>query len=108
MQSIKLRPERWFYAFLFLHLILWTLAPVWVRFTLPMDAMEGTTWGHQLEWGYDKNPFLNGWLTQFAVYLGGHSGWMIYLFSQLSIAACFWAVFRLGCQFLPPIYALIS
>ncbi len=104
----SLRVTRWMSVFILLHVLFWTLAPVWVRYTLPMDAMEGTTWGHQLQWGYDKNPFLNGWLTHFAVYLGGNSGWMIYLFSQLSIAACFWAIFRLGSKLLSPVYALIS
>ncbi len=102
------RLERWFYIFIFLHVVLWTLAPAWVRFTLPMDAMEGTTWGHQLEWGYDKNPFLNGWLTHLALFLGGQSGWMIYLFSQLSVAICFWATWELGKKFLPPIHAFIA
>src|SRR5579872_4260355 len=100
--------ERWFYIFVFIHIFFWTLTPSWVRYTLPMDAMEGITWGHQLVWGYDKNPFLNGWLTRLALFLGGGSVWVIYLFSQLSVAACFWAVWKLGKKFLPPIYALIG
>lgn len=73
-----------------------------------MDAMEGTIWGHQLVLGYDKNPFLNAWLTRFALFLGGGSVWVIYLFSQLSVAACFWATWKLGKKFMPAIYALIS
>ncbi len=100
--------ERWLYLFIFLHVFFWTLTPAWMRYTLPMDAMEGTTWGHQLILGYDKNPFLNAWLTRFALFLGGGSEWIIYLFSQLSVAVCFWATFKLGKYFLPSIYALIS
>jgi len=100
--------ERWLLLFIFLHVFFWTLIPSWVRYTLPMDAMEGTTWGHQLVLGYDKNPFLNAWLTRFALFLGGGYVWVIYLFSQLSVAACFWALFRLGEKFLPPIHALIA
>lgn len=100
--------ERWLYLFISLHLVLWTLVPALVRYNLPLDSIEGTIWGHQLEWGYDKNPFLNGWLTAFATYLGGPSGWMVYLFSQLSVAACFWAVWMLARCMLPPVYALIS
>lgn len=99
---------RWLTIFIFLHIFFWTLIPSWVRYTLPMDAMEGTTWGHQLVLGYDKNPFLNAWLTRLALYLGSGSVWVIYLFSQLSVAACFWAVWKLGKKFLPPIYALIG
>ena len=100
--------ERWVYAFIILHVIVWTLAPTWVRFTLPMDALEGTTWGQQLEWGYDKNPFMNAWLTALAVWVGGKSGWVIYLFSQLSVALCFWAVWKIGKKILPPMYAFIA
>lgn len=99
---------RWLYLFVSLHVLLWTLAPTLVRFTLPMDALEGTIWGHQLEWGYDKNPFLNGWLTQLAVFGGGTSGWMIYLFSQCSVALCFWATWKLAEKFLPPLHALLA
>lgn len=102
------RVECWVYAFIVLHVIVWTLAPTWVRHTLPMDAMEGTTWGSQLEWGYDKNPFMNGWLSALAVYIGGKSGWAIYLFSQLSVALCFWALWQLGKKMLPPLYALLA
>lgn len=95
-QHLLNSPSFLFYGFLALHLILWTFIPFFTRFNLPMDSIEGTIWGHQLEWGYDKNPFLNGWLTAFAVHLGGSSGWMIYLFSQLSVTISFWAVWQLG------------
>lgn len=100
--------ERWFYLFIAIHLIFWTLVPAVVRYNLPLDAIEGTIWGHQLQWGYDKNPFLNGWLTALATYLSGPSGWMIYLFSQLSVIACFWSVWQLAKKMLTPTYALLS
>ncbi len=102
------RVSYWLYAFICTHVLLWTLAPTIVRYTLPLDAMEGSTWGHQFEWGYDKNPFMNGWLTAIAVKIGGTSGWMVYFFSQLSVALCFWAIWQLGKKMLPPIYALIA
>src|SRR5579885_165483 len=104
----EFRTERWLLVFVFAHLILWTMVPAVVRYNLPLDSIEGTIWGHQLEWGYDKNPFLNGWLTAFATYLGGQSGWMVYLFSQLCVITCFWAVWRLASCMLPPLYALFS
>jgi len=99
---------RWFVAFILLHISAWTLAPALIRFTLPMDSMEGATWGRQLEWGYDKNPFMNGWLTALALKIDGHTGWAIYLFSQLSVAICFWAVWQLSKKILPPVYALLT
>lgn len=98
----------WLYIFICFHLFCWTLVPAIVRYNLPLDAIEGTIWGHQLEWGYDKNPFMNGWLTALATYLDGQSGWMVYLFSQLSVVACFWAVWQIAKKMLPPVYALIS
>lgn len=103
-----IRAQRWLYLFLIIHLLVWTLAPALVRYNLPLDSIEGTIWGHQLEWGYDKNPFLNGWLTALATTLDGHSGWMVYLFSQLSVVACFWAVWRLANAMLSPALALIA
>lgn len=105
---MTIRPERWFYFFLFLHVLIWTLTPILLRYSLPMDALEGSIWGHQLEWGYDKNPFLNGWLTHLALFLDRSSGLMTYLFCQLSVAACFWAVWQLGKEILTPLYALLG
>jgi 4-amino-4-deoxy-L-arabinose transferase-like glycosyltransferase len=103
-----IQTKHWFLLFIFVHVIAWTLAPMLVRYNLPMDSIEGATWGHQLEWGYDKNPFMNAWLTTLAVYLGGASGWAIYLFSQLSVAAGFWAIWELSKKMLPPVQALLA
>src|SRR5216684_2971753 len=94
--------DRWLYLFLCAHLILWTLIPAIVRYNLPLDAIEGSIWGHQLKWGYDKNPYLNGWLTALATTLDGQSGWMVYLFSQLCVVACMWAMWQLAKKILPP------
>lgn len=99
---------RLFLIFVSAHLICWTIVPILVRYNLPLDSIEGATWGHQLQWGYDKNPFLNGWLTALAVYLSGGSDWTIYLFSQLSVGICFFAVFLLANKIVPPFYALIA
>src|SRR5580704_4304509 len=104
----KYNTNRLLSIFLCLHLLGWTLIPAILRSNLPLDAIEGTIWGHQLEWGYDKNPPLNGWLTALATTLDGHSGWMIYLFSQLCVITCMWATWQLAKKILPPVYALIS
>lgn len=100
--------EFWAFTFIVIHLTCWTLLPTLIRFNLPLDAIEGSLWGHQLEWGYDKNPFLNGWLTALAIYLGGTSGWMVYLFSQLSVAICLFAVWQLARKMLSPVHALLA
>ncbi len=104
----KFRENRWFWGFAGIHVIIWTILPIMFRFTLPLDAIEGTTWGRQLAFGYDKNPFLNAWLTELAVWIGGQSGWAIYLLSQLCIVAAFWAIWRLARKFVSPVHAFLA
>lgn len=99
---------RWFYLLLIMHVVLWTLVPTILRHTLPMDALEGFVWGQKWQLGYDRNPWLNAWLTHIAVLIGGKSGWLVYLFSQLSVAACFLSIWSLGRKFLPPLQTLIA
>jgi 4-amino-4-deoxy-L-arabinose transferase-like glycosyltransferase len=100
--------NRWLTLFIVLHVIAWTVVPYITRFTLPQDAMEGTIWAQHLQWGYDKNPFLNGWLTWLALQFSDQAEWGIYFFSQLSVAICFLAVWELAKKILPPVYALIA
>lgn len=104
----EFKENRWFWGFASLHVIFWTILPIVLRYTLPLDAIEGTTWGRQLAFGYDKNPFLNAWLSEFAVWIGGQSGWAIYFLGQLSIVAAFWAVWRLARKFVSPVHAFLA
>lgn len=111
MQAERLtipQPRRWFYLFLVFHLTVWTLLPWFFRFSLPIDAIETTIWGHQLQWGYDKNPFLNAWLTALAMHVSGPSSWAMYLMSQLSVVTCFVCVWKLGKKMLSPLEALFA
>lgn len=109
-KSLRLAAQIEYFVTIFIvfHLILWTIFPALIRYNLPLDSIEGTLWGHQLEWGYDKNPFLNGWLSALAVYISKPSGWMMYFFSQLSVASCLWVVWQLGKKILTPLYAFIA
>jgi len=100
--------KRWLYLFLSVHLVSWTLAPILLRHNLPLDAIETTIWGHQLEWGYDKNPYLIGWISALAVHLDHYSGWMLYFFSQVCVVTCLWTTWKLAKYFLPYPYALMS
>lgn len=102
------QPAVWFWLFLSAHVLGWALVPAFVRDNLPLDSIEGTLWGQQWQLGYDKNPFLNGWLTAIAGGLSHPSGWMIYFFSQLSVACCFYAVWKIGNAIFKPAYALIG
>jgi 4-amino-4-deoxy-L-arabinose transferase-like glycosyltransferase len=100
--------NHWFYLFLILHLTAWTLAPLLIRYTLPMDSIEESIWSHQLAWGYEKNPYLVGFLVKLAIFIGGYSSWPLYLFSQISVALGLWAIWELAKKILPPINALIA
>ncbi|MHB1222154.1 MAG: glycosyltransferase family 39 protein [Gammaproteobacteria bacterium] len=108
IKNTDFHAERWFYLFAFIHLICWTAVPALVRYNLPLDTIEGTIWGHQLVLCYYKNQIQNGWLTRLAIELGGQSGWMTYLFCQLSVITCFWVVWQIGKKALTPAYALVS
>lgn len=98
-----------FYFFLFSHLFIWTLAPSLARHHLPMDAVEGSIWGQHWLAGYDKNPYLNAWITALAYHLPYFSAatW-IYFFSQCSVVICFYFVWKFSAFFLNPAKRLMS
>lgn len=100
--------DRWFVLFVLFHLILWTLAPTMVRQHLPMDSIEGALWGQQLEWGYDKNPFVSAWITIFFARLGQYHDGFIYFASQLAIITCFIATWKLAKQMVSLPFAFLS
>jgi 4-amino-4-deoxy-L-arabinose transferase-like glycosyltransferase len=98
----------WFWIISLFHVVIWTLLPTLIRYALPMDANEGYMWGTYLDFGYDRDPWLNAWLTRFAVDIGGRSGWLVYGLSQLSVVLAFWSVWVLGRRFLEPVYAFMA
>jgi len=106
--TVSTRLNKGFLLFIVIHLIVWTLSPALLRYNLPMDAIEGTLWGHQFQWGYDKNPFLSGVLTGLIVRFSHHSDWVIYFFSQLCVVICFGSILNLGKKLLTPLDALVS
>ncbi len=91
-----------------LHVFIWTLLPATLRYALPMDSLEGAVWGQHLDWGYDRNPWMNAWLTHFALNLSQGQDWLVYLFSQLFVVAGLLAVYRLGRKWLLPLQALLA
>jgi 4-amino-4-deoxy-L-arabinose transferase-like glycosyltransferase len=104
----RIRWEAVLYLIIVAHIIAWTLIPYLIRYNLPQDAIEASMWGQHFEWGYDKNPFLNAWLSALATLLDNHAGWACYFFSQLSVGICFFAVWCLGKKMLPPLYAFVG
>ena len=67
--------QKLFYSFLALQLLLWSILPSILRRNLPIDTIEGLTWGHEWQLGYDKNPFVNAWLSEIITKLFGVHDW---------------------------------
>lgn len=108
MKKAPFNYQKIFWCFTLLQALLWILAPTIFRYALAHDTIEGAMWGMHLEWGYDKNPWMNAWLTRLGWVIGGTSGIGIYAIGQLFIITSFWSVWRLAQKFLAAPYALIS
>ncbi|HXJ78844.1 MAG TPA: glycosyltransferase family 39 protein [Candidatus Methylomirabilis sp.] len=99
-----MRAEGWarrgFWVFAAIHLLLWTIIPLWIQPNPPLDTVEVVAWGHEWQLGYQKHPPLVAWLAETARSIGGSAGrlWPIYLLGQLCVVIAFWAVWRLGVE----------
>lgn len=75
---------------------------------MPLDMVEMLFWGQQWQLGYHKHPPLPAWIVASVWSLGGNHPWLIYLVSQLTVVATFWAVWQFAREQLPPWAALCS
>lgn len=104
-----LSAKKLFYTVLILHILIWSISPVLIRYTVSADAIESFVWGQYLDWGYDKNPYLVGWLTHFALWLNiNNSAIGYYFLQQLMIGLGFWSIWKLGNTLFDPYRALIA
>ena len=60
---------RIFIFVLTLHVLIWTLLTPAIRYAMSHDIIEAFVWAQNLEWGYDKNPWLIGWLARLGILL---------------------------------------
>lgn len=97
-----------FWLFIILHTLLWTLGPALARYSVPHDTLEGITWGTQWQLGYYKHPFLTAWLCAGVTQLFATVGWPVYLLAQLAVSLTFIAVWQLAKKMLPPVHAFIA
>ncbi|MDH5594402.1 MAG: glycosyltransferase family 39 protein [Gammaproteobacteria bacterium] len=107
-QTLNSDPQKLFWRFIILHLIVWTLLPVLFHPNMPIDASETITWGHEWQLGYERHPPLSAWLAEIAVTLSGNQLWSYFLLSQLCIVAGFWAVWKLAHEWLNEARSLIA
>jgi 4-amino-4-deoxy-L-arabinose transferase-like glycosyltransferase len=100
--------QRAFWAFLLLHIFVWTLLPILFHPNAPLDVVEAISWGRAWQLGYYKHPALAYWLANLAYLACGGRLWGIFLLSQLSIAAGLWAVWRIASEVLDEWRALAA
>lgn len=100
--------KRYFWWFIIVHVLAWTIGPALVRGSVTHDTLESIAWGLQWQWGYNKHPFFTAWACAFVTKLFGAAGWPVYLLAQLAVAITFFAVWRLANKILPSIQALIA
>ncbi|CEG58481.1 glycosyltransferase family 39 protein [Legionella fallonii] len=98
----------YFWLFILIHTLIWTIGPSLLRPTVPHDTLEGITWGLQWQLGYNKHPFVTAWLCAGITQLFGVTGWPVYLLAQLAVSITFIAVWKLAQQILPLLHALIA
>ncbi len=89
--------------FLFLYLLIWTLAPSILATSVALDVSEGINWGSEWQWGYYKHPPFSSWVL-YGFYqlfaklgLGFNSGAIgVYLLSQLCVMATLFCNYQLA------------
>lgn len=97
-----------FWAFLLLHVAVWTCLPVVLHGNLPLDCAELHYWGQEGQLGYHKHPPLPAWVTWTLATATNGSSWAIYLTAQICVACCFFSAWRLGREMVAPQTALLA
>ena len=86
--------NNFFYIFILLHLIIWTLAPSLTNKNLPLDTIEHLAWASNLDWGFDKHPPMVAIFLELFHIIFGSQDWVYYLLSQIFVVISFYYVFR--------------
>lgn len=97
-----------FWIWLILRTIAWSLLVYLCSTTAPIDVVEMVVWGQDWLWGYHKHPPLPAWLADFALHLFGGSFLGVYFLTYLCTAVTIWAVWKLASDFLSPRLALLA
>ena len=83
-----------FFIFLFIHLLLWVLAPSLTNKNLPLDTIEALAWGSNLDWGFNKHPPFSAFAVEIFYQIFGSNDWAYYLLSQLFVIIGFIVVYK--------------
>ena len=109
MVIYKKQIKNFFYIFLTIHLILWTLIPSLTNNNLPLDTIEALAWGSNLGWGFNKHPPMSAFIVEIFYNIFGSNDWAYYLLSQIFIIFSFFVIFQFSKEVLNnEILAIIS
>ena len=100
MVIYKKQIKIFFYIFLAIHLILWTVIPSLTNSNLPLDTIEALAWGSNLDWGFSKHPPMSALFVEIVYSVFGSNDWAYYLLSQIFIVFSFFIVFQLSKEIL--------
>ena len=89
-----------FYIFLVIHLIIWTLIPSLTNNNLPLDTIEALAWGSNLDWGFNKHPPMSALAVEIFYSIFGSNDWAYYLLSQIFIIFSFFIIFQFSKEIL--------
>ncbi|MDC0853881.1 glycosyltransferase family 39 protein [Candidatus Pelagibacter sp.] len=100
---------KFFYIFLTIHLIIWTLIPTLTNNNLPLDTIEALAWGSNLDWGFNKHPPMSAFLVEIFYQIFGAQDWAYYLLSQICVIISFFVIFKFAEEFFEnKVFCLLS
>jgi hypothetical protein len=91
LTRVSASPAQALAAILLLHAMVWTALPTLLYPNLPLDLIEGLTYGCEWQLGHDKLPPLPWWLVEIVYRAVGHD-FAYYLLAQLTVVAALWLV----------------
>ena len=100
MVIYKKQIKIYFYIFLIIHLILWTLIPSLTNNNLPLDTIEALAWGSDLDWGFNKHPPMSAFMVEIFYNIFGSNDWAYYFLSQIFIIFSFFVIFQFSKEIL--------
>ena len=86
--------NNFFFIFIFVHLVIWTLAPSLTNKNLPLDTIEALAWGSNLDWGVNKHPPMSAFFPEVFFRIFGSKDWAYYLLSQIFVIISFYFVYK--------------
>ena len=109
MFNYRKKITNYFYLFLIVHLLIWTLIPSVTNENLPLDTIEALAWGSNLDWGFSKHPPASAFFVELFYFIFSNQDWAFYLLSQIFVIFSFFIVFKVSDKILDnKIYSFLS